>query len=129
MTRCLLFIVLMVASAAAISQAAPAEGCGEVVNIATHSGATTRYAFTPASGTPAEARIGLVMLIGGGGYINLDDQGCPRLLSRNVLVRMRPLLYQAGIVTALVDTPSDMKSEEGLGGFHIASGHASTPRP
>ena len=116
--RYLLIPILLVVSTAANAQAT--DGCGEVVTIPTHSGTTTRYAFAPAK----DAKIGLVMLIGGGGYMNLDDQGCPRLLSRNVLVRMRPLLNEAGIVTALVDAPSDMKTEEGLGGFRIASGHA-----
>ena len=37
---------------------------------------------------------------------------------------MRPLLHPAGVATALVDAPSDMQSDEGLGGFRIAAGHA-----
>ena len=129
--RCLTLLFLCAAAQAALAQPnapAPVDGCGEVVTISTHFGTTTRYAFAPAIGTPAQsAPIALVMLIGGGGYINLDEQGCPRLLSRNVLARMRPLLHDAGVVTALVDAPSDMKSDEGLGGFRIAADHANDP--
>jgi hypothetical protein len=126
--RCLTLLFLCAAAQAALAQPnapAPVDGCGEVVTISTHFGTTTRYAFAPAIGTPAQsAPIALVMLIGGG-YINLDEQGCPRLLSRNVLARMRPLLHDAGVVTVLVDAPSDMKSDEGLGRFRIAADHAS----
>jgi pimeloyl-ACP methyl ester carboxylesterase len=64
------------------------------------------------------------MLIGGGGYMDLDDQGCARQLSRNVLIRMRPLFQAAGVATALADAPSDLKTDEGLGGFRIAADHA-----
>ena len=99
--------------------------CGEVVAIETHQGTTTRYALAgPLAGQARETPIVLVMLIGGGGYVKLDEQGCPQLLKRNSLVRMSSLLHGAGIATALVDAPSDMRSDEGLGGFRIASGHA-----
>lgn len=99
--------------------------CGEVVTIETHQGTTTRYALAgPLAGRAGEAPMVLVMLIGGGGYLKLDDRGCPQLLNRNVLVRMSPLLHGAGIATALVDAPSDMRSDEGLGGFRIAAEHA-----
>jgi pimeloyl-ACP methyl ester carboxylesterase len=111
----------------AIGQSAPlpADDCGEAVTMGTHSGTTTRYSFMPAAGAPAEsAPAALVMLIGGGGYLDIDDKGCPRLLNRNVLVRMRPLLREAGIATALVDVPSDSKNDEGLGGFRIVAEHA-----
>jgi pimeloyl-ACP methyl ester carboxylesterase len=64
------------------------------------------------------------MLIGGGGYMDIDDNGCPRLLSRNVLVRMRTILNAAGVATALVDTPSDLRTDEGLGAYRIAADHA-----
>ena len=63
-------------------------------------------------------------MIGGGGYLDIDDQGCPRQLSRNVLVRMRLILNEAGVSTALVDAPSDLRTGEGLGGFRISADHA-----
>lgn len=118
--------IAVVAACHAQSATVPTpKACGEVAAIETHQRTTTRYALAgprteQAHGTP----IALVMLIGGGGYINLDDQGCPQLLKRNSLVRMSPLLHGAGIATALVDAPSDMSGDEGLGGFRIAPEHA-----
>lgn len=126
--RVCIFVLLMTIANAAIAQpitATPDGRCGEVVTIPTHAGTTMRYAFAPPLDTPAQgARIALVMLTGGGGYINLDDKGCARLLSRNILARMRPFLHEAGIVTALVDAPSDLPGDEGLGGFRISGDHA-----
>ena len=107
--RFLISVLLMLASARAVSiaqpsAAPPANSCGDVITLETHERTTTRY--TLAQGAPAqEARIALVLLVGGGGNINLDDKGCPRSLSRNVLMRMRPLFHGAGFVTALVDAP------------------------
>lgn len=114
--------MLAAASWMAVAQphVAPTAGCGDVAAIAGHGGTTTRYAFAPAQG----AKFALVMMVGGGGYLDLDDKGCAQRLNRNSLVRMLPLLHAAGIATALVDAPSDMQSDEGLGGFRIASGHA-----
>jgi pimeloyl-ACP methyl ester carboxylesterase len=105
--------------------APPANGCGEVVRIETHDRTTTRYTLGRGEGAPAQdARIALVLLVGGGGDINLDDQGCPRSLSRNVLMRMLPIFHGAGFVTALVDAPSDSIGGDGLAGFRIAPQHA-----
>jgi len=126
--RCLIVVLLSLTSARAVSiaqpsAAPPANSCGEVVSIETHDRTTTRYAL--AQGAPAqEARIALVLLVGGGGNINLDDKGCPRSLSRNVLMRMRPLFHGAGFVTALVDAPSDSSDGDGLAEFRITPQHA-----
>lgn len=98
-------------------------GCGEVVTIGTHDRTTTRYAV--AQGAAAqEAKIALVLLIGGGGNINLDDRGCPRALSRNVLMRMMAHFHRSGFVSALVDAPSDAAGGDGLAEFRIAPQHA-----
>jgi len=107
--------------AAQPSTAAPA-GCGEVVSVATHDQTMTRYAL--AHPQRAAARAALVLLAGGGGHLDLDDNGCPRALRGNSLVRSLPLFHDAGFVTALVDTPSDHAGEDGLAGFRIASRHA-----
>jgi pimeloyl-ACP methyl ester carboxylesterase len=95
------------------------------MTIETHDRTTTRYTLAPAQGAPAQdARIALVLLVGGGGNLNLDDKGCPRSLSGNVLMRMRPLFHGAGFVTALVDAPSDSSGGDGLAEFRIAPQHA-----
>jgi pimeloyl-ACP methyl ester carboxylesterase len=126
--RDLIFLFLLAAAGMAGAQASavpPHDGCGDVAAIPSHGGTTMRYALWPAlSEPPHGARVALVMLVGGGGYLNLDDTGCPQLLKHNSLIRMGPLLREAGLATVLVDAPSDLFSEDGLGGFRIASAHA-----
>lgn len=128
--RSLIFVLLFLVSAIGVSIAQPnavppAGGCGEVVTIETHDRTTTRYTLARAQGAPAQgARIALVLLVGGGGNLNLDDKGCPRSLSRNVLMRMLPLFHGAGFVTALVDAPSDSLGGDGLAEFRITPQHA-----
>jgi hypothetical protein len=106
--------------------AAPAStGCGEVVTLATHDRTTTRYALASPPTAPAQGdRTALVLLVGGGGHLNLDDQGCPRALAGNSLVRSLPHFHGAGFTTALVDAPSDHPGEDGLAGFRVTAHHA-----
>jgi pimeloyl-ACP methyl ester carboxylesterase len=128
--RSLIAVLLLLASATGGSFAQPnvsppANGCGEVMTIETHDRTTTRYSLARAQGAPAQdARIARVLLVGGGGTLNLDDKGCPRSLSGNVLMRMRPLFHGAGFVTVLVDAPSDSSGGDGLAGFRTAPQHA-----
>jgi pimeloyl-ACP methyl ester carboxylesterase len=103
----------------------PADACGEVTTIETHNRTTTRYTLAhPQSSSGEGARISLVLLVGGGGNLNLDDKGCPRALTRNSLMRMLPLFHDAGFVTTLVEAPSDFPGDDGLAGFRIAPQHA-----
>ena len=83
----------------------------------------TRSAYSLA-GSKDAARAALVLLPGGGGYLDLDEMGCPRKLTGNSLVRIRGLLNSEGFVTALVDALSDRQGKEGLGGFRIHPDHA-----
>jgi hypothetical protein len=99
--------------------------CGEVVTIPTHGRTTTRYALAaPAGGGAPDPRPALVLLVGGAGHLALDDQGCPRRLGGNSLVRSIPHFHALGFVTALVDAPSDHAGDEGLGGFRADPRHA-----
>lgn len=113
------------ASAAQSPGVAPGGACGEVITIVTHAGTTTRYAlaFPRGSAGPGEP-LALVLLVGGGGYLALDDKGCPRALKGNSLVRSLPHFHDAGFVTALVDSPTDYTGEDGLAGFRTAPEHA-----
>lgn len=107
------------------SNVAPPTGCGEVVMIETHGRATTRYALAYPQGAPAQAgRIALVLLVGGGGHLSLDDEGCARALTGNSLVRSLPHFHGASFVTALVDAPSDRPGDDGLAGFRVTTEHA-----
>jgi len=128
--RSLIVVLLLLASARGVSiaqpsAAPPASSCGDVMTIETHDRTTTRYTLARPRGAPAQdARIALVLLVGGGGNLNLDEKGCPRSLRGNVLMRMRPLFHGEGFVTALVDAPSDVPGGDGLAGFRIAPQHA-----
>lgn len=117
---------LTLASASLAQSGASAPGaCGEVVTIATHGRTTTRYALAHPKSAPAQgARIALVLLPGGGGHLDLDDQGCPRALKGNSLVRSIPNFHELGFITALVDAPSDHPGEDGLAGFRVSAQHA-----
>lgn len=120
-TLTLLAATVMVAP----SNAAAATGCGELVTVETHNRTTTLYALAHSQPAPPQgARVALVLLVGGGGHLNLDDMGCPRALTGNSLVRSIPHFHGAGFATALVDAPSDYQGEDGLAGFRVTASHA-----
>ena len=96
--------------------------CGDIVTLPTHGGTTTRYSLARPS-APADP-IALVLLAGGGGFLDLDDDGCARAMKGNSLVRMATLFRDAGFVTALVDAPSDHRGDDGLADFRTAQEHA-----
>lgn len=126
-TMCAVVLLVAAASTPVLAQPAGSDKgqCGEVVQIETHDKTTTRYALAlPSASAPGGERIALVLFAGGGGHLDLDDQGCPRALRGNSLVRSLPLFQGAGFVTALVDAPSDHHGEDGLAGFRSAPAHA-----
>jgi len=119
--------ILLIANAPALAQrdAAATAGCSDPVTVQTHDGTSTLYALAkPGPAAGPGARVALVLLVGGGGHLNLDDRGCPRALTGNSLVRMLPLFHDAGFITALVDAPSDHPGADGLAGFRITAEHA-----
>ncbi|MDT9001637.1 alpha/beta hydrolase [Paucibacter sp. APW11] len=101
---------------------AHAAGCGERVLMASHGGTQMAYALAAPEAGPARAVV--VLLPGGGGHAKLGADGCARALTGNVLVRIQPQLRAQGLVTVLVDAPSDYQGEDGLAGFREASAHA-----
>jgi hypothetical protein len=118
-------LLLPAAPVLAQPNAAATAGCGELVTIQTHDRTTTLYALAqPRPAPPQGARVALVLLVGGGGHLNFDDQGCPRSLKGNSLVRSLPDFHGAGFITALVDAPSDHPGADGLAGFRITAEHA-----
>jgi hypothetical protein len=99
--------------------------CGEVVKLVTRGETTVSYSFAaPAIPAPGLDGAVLVLLVGGPGHLKLDDQGCPRKLAGNSLVRSRELFHKSGLATALVDAPSDHQGDDGLGGFRLSNLHA-----
>lgn len=111
----------LIAGLALIAAPKAFAACGEVVTVAAHAGTTMRYGFAPAETAPKAA---LVLLAGGGGHIDLDAEGCPKLLRGNSLIRMARMFRGMGFATALVDAPSDHFGEDGLAGFRSAPAHA-----
>ncbi len=97
--------------------------CGELVRLPTHDRTTTLVSLA-APASASQERITLLLLVGGGGYLNLDTKGCPRALKGNSLVRSLPHFHAAGFATALVDAPSDHPGEDGLKGFRLVRKHA-----
>lgn len=95
--------------------------CGELITLAGHDDSTTRYAL---SGVTEQAKAALVLLPGGGGYLKFGDDGCPRKLKGNSLVRKQGLFHRSGFVTALVSAPSNRHGKAGLGGFRVKRKHA-----
>jgi hypothetical protein len=65
----------------------------------------------------------LMLLVGGGGHLNLDASGCPLALKGNFLVRSLEHFRAQGFATALVDTPSDHPGEDGLKSFRVMPAH------
>lgn len=96
-----------------------AASCGERVTLATHGDTRSSYAYV----APPGAQAVLLLLVGGGGHLRLDAQGCPRALTGNSLVRSLQLFQAQGYATALLDAPSDHEGEDGLGGFRTAPEH------
>jgi hypothetical protein len=116
-------LLLMAAPASVAQPNAGTARCGKVFTVDTHNGSTTRYAL--AGPTHSQSKpIALLLLAGGGGYVNLDDSGCARALKGNSLVRSIPLFHAAGFLTALVDAPSTHHGADGLEGFRTHAQHA-----
>lgn len=96
-------------------------GCGQAVTLVTHNETRTTYSL---GGEMGGAKAVLVLLPGGGGFLDLDSQGCPNRMKGNSLARTRSLFQGHGFLTALIDAPSDHQAGDGLGGFRIAADHA-----
>ncbi len=106
-----------------VTGGAQAAGCGELVTLTTHGNTRTSYAYVPAAAAQGQ-RVALVLLVGGGGHLRLDEQACPQALTGNSLVRSLPLFQSTGFATALVDARSDYPGEDGLAGFRASTTHA-----
>lgn len=122
----LLIMLALLAVTTCLAQTGTQAGlCGEVVTVETHGGSTTRYALVPPLQTNSQPKpVTLALLAGGSGHVDLDQNGCPRALKGNSLVRSIPVFAAAGFATALVDAPSGYHGVDGLGGYRIESLHA-----
>lgn len=108
---------------ALLSGEAFAKPCGALVTLPAHGSTQLQYGLAGPEASHV-LRGALVLLAGGGGVLDLDAEGCPRLLTGNSLVRSAPLFRAAGWSTALIDAPSDYRHEDGLAAFRTAVEHA-----
>jgi hypothetical protein len=118
---------LLILVAACIWAASPTRAqqiCGAVVTLAAHGDQSLSYSFSspPTGDRPAVGA--MVLLVGGGGDVSLDDGGCARRLAGEWLIRSMPLFQRAGFATALVDAPTDYREIDGLADFRGAPEHA-----
>lgn len=95
--------------------------CGQLITLATHDATQTRYSL---AGPSENAKAALVIMAGGAGFLDLDNRGCPQRLAGNSLVWSIKQFHGHGLLTALVDAPSDYQDRDGLAGFRIAPKHA-----
>ncbi|MCM3563789.1 hypothetical protein [Hydrogenophaga intermedia] len=104
-----------------IASAAQAQGCGEVLSIATAASGELRAAYVAPTAQPP---VTLLLLPGGGGHADLDAQGCAQQLKGNSLNRSLPLFQAQGLGTVFVDAPRSHQGPDGLGGHRVLAAHA-----
>lgn len=129
MLRIATFSLWMFAVAGAPAQSPgvqPTQPCGAIVHIESRNASgTIRYSWMPGRAMDAaDSAIALILLVGGGGTLDIDEAGCPQRLNHNILVRSAPLFQAAGMSTVLVDAPANWSAGDGLAGFRIQGAHA-----
>ena len=108
-----------VASLLAISQTCSAQVTSKVVDLPTRQGVSQRLLLT----TPERPLAVAVLFAGGHGGLQIFDGGSLRWGDGNFLVRIRTQLADHGIVTALIDSPSDRQRPPFLEGFRTSKEH------
>jgi hypothetical protein len=93
-----------------------------VVDLPTRPGVTQRFLYQAPAG-PAP-RASAILFAGGHGGLLFDDAGRPAWGRGNFLVRTRERFVARGIAVAIVDAPSDRRTEPYLGGFRQTREHA-----
>lgn len=92
----------------------------KVIDLPTRPGVTQRFLLI----TPDSPKAAVVLFAGGGGSLNIRDNGdIPR--GSNFLVRSRQLFADQGFAVAVVDTPSDRRD---LNGFRQTPEHTADIR-
>jgi len=124
MQRAIKRMILAAMSTACLVAPASAQAPGKaaVVDLAVRPGVTMRYLALAPLNPPLAA---VILFTGGPGIANIPDNPDPNWASRgNFLVRSRELFRGHRLFVAVVDAPSDHKSETGLGHFRVSGEHA-----
>lgn len=96
-----------------------AQSAERVVDLPTRPGVTQRVLLTEVPG----AKAAVVLLAGGHGGLQIQNDGSMRWGQGNFLVRSRALFAQQGVAVAVVDAPSDKQNPPYLSGFRQQSDH------
>jgi predicted alpha/beta-hydrolase family hydrolase len=105
---------LCVAFTQAAAQPAP-----KVIDIPTRPGVTQRMLVL----SPAEPKAAVVLLAGGHGGLQLQDDGSMKWGNGNFLVRSRQMFADRGLMVAVLDAPSDRQSPPFLQGLRQQPEH------
>jgi dienelactone hydrolase len=90
-----------------------------VVDIPTRPGVTQRILFV----SPAHPKAAVILFPGHHGGLQISSDGRLKWGEDNFLVRTRDLFAAQGLLTAVVDAPSDRQSDPYLGGFRYTREH------
>lgn len=93
----------------------------QVIDIPTRSGVTERIQLLPAP----QAKATVLLLAGGHGGLQMQQDGSLRWGKGNFLVRSAPLFVQQGVNAIIIDAPSDRQSTPFLSGFRQSAEHVS----
>lgn len=92
----------------------------KAVDIPTRSGITERVLVL----TPQKPKAAVILFAGGNGGLKITPAGAVTSLAGNFLIRSRNLFADQGLITVVVDAPSDHLSAPFLaGGFRTSSQH------
>jgi dienelactone hydrolase len=92
----------------------------KVVDIPTRSGVTQRILVL----APQHPKAAVILFAGGNGGVKITSAGAITALAGNFLIRSRQLFVDQGLLTVIVDAPSDRQSPPFLaGGFRTSSAH------
>lgn len=106
-----LILLIFLFSSAALAQ--------RVVDVDSRPGVTQRFFVIPAD----KAKAAVILLAGGDGGMQISPDGAIKRLSGNFLVRTRDRFAAQGLITAVVDAPSDRQQAPFLGGFRQSADH------
>lgn len=105
-----------------MSCCAAATHAQEMVTLSTRSGVTQSYFLTSA---PKELQAVAILFAGSGGLIQLcTENGQTRFSQGNFLVRSRSEFVKRGVISAIVDAPSDQQGGRGMSDeFRLGNDH------
>ena len=114
-----ILICMLVAATIGSWQASFGQVPERVIDIPTRSGVTQRFLLL----TPEKPKAWVILLAGGDGGLEIQQNGSIGSLSNNFLVRTRHLFAERGLSVAVVDAPSD-RQRLALKGFRQTPEHA-----